>query len=60
MTDAFMVGPGEGTPAWMLNALLTTKARGSDTGGGTTTRGVVAQPETRRARRSARRIRRSW
>lgn len=30
----YMVGPGEGTPSWMLNALLTTKARGTDTRGG--------------------------
>jgi quercetin dioxygenase-like cupin family protein len=30
----YMVGPGEGSPSWMLNALLATKARGADTGGG--------------------------
>ncbi len=31
---SYMVPPGKGTPSWMMNALLTTKARGSDTNGG--------------------------
>ena len=30
----YMIGPGEGTPSWMLNALVATKARETDTGGG--------------------------
>jgi quercetin dioxygenase-like cupin family protein len=30
----YLIPPGNGTPSWMLNALLTTKARAADTGGG--------------------------
>lgn len=30
----YMVDRGDGSPSWMLNALLATKARGTDTGGG--------------------------
>ena len=33
-TRPYMVGPGDGTPSWMLNARLTTKARQADTDGG--------------------------
>ena len=33
MTRAYAVAPNEGSPTWMMNALMTFKARGADTEG---------------------------